>query len=129
MKPVFTKGTAISPKAKRMKPIPEMNIVSYTSELDDDNFSSVANTYAASDKSSCMTLEDVTIKSLTWQKGDGSKLQDQINSTEFRKFKLVIKNHLGLDVKDSEDSTVKSIWGKSNPHALQTKISTTTATE
>ena len=44
VKPAFTKGKAISPLAKRMKPIPEMNIVSYTSELDDDSFSTVATT-------------------------------------------------------------------------------------
>ena len=126
VKPAFTKGKAISPLAKRMKPVPVMNIISYTSELDDDNFMTIADVYAKSDKSSCMTLEDVTIKSLTWQKGDGSKLQDQINSTEFRKFKLVIKNHLGLDVDDSKDGTIKSIWGKCNPHALQTEIPTVT---
>lgn len=124
-------GTDISPGAKRMKPIPEMNIISYTSELDDDAFGSesdnkIATTYAASDKSSCMTLTDVVIKSLTWQKGDGSKLQDQINSTEFRKFSLTIKNHLGLNVDDSTDGTVKSIWGKTNPHALQSEIESET---
>lgn len=108
-------GSTMSPGAKRMKPIPEMNIISYTSELDDDAFATIADVYRSSDKSACMTLTDVAVKSLTWQKGDGSKLQDQINSTEFRKFKLQIKNHLGLDfgVGDS------SIWGKANPHALE----------
>ena len=111
----------VSPKAKRMKPIPAINIISYTSEMDDDDFANtadpIANVYASSDKSAVMTLEDVTIKSLTWQKGDGSKLQDQINSTEFRKFSMSIKNHLGLDIEDSDEG--KSIWGKDNPHALK----------
>lgn len=108
----------MNPGIKRMKPIPTINIISYTSEMDDDAFGTgdgIQKVYQDSEKSAAMTLTDVTIKSLTWQKGDGSKLQDQINSTEFRKFSLVIKNKLGLKEDGAEGSY---IWGSKNPHAL-----------
>lgn len=113
----------LSPGSKRMKPISQMNIISYTSELDDDAFAGdtgqnngIKGVYEGSDKSARITLTDVVIKSLTWQKGDGSKLQDQINSTEFRKMELVIKNHLALNF---DEATKGTIWSESNPHALK----------
>lgn len=110
----------VSPKAKRMKPIPTLNIISYTSEMDDDAFADgdgIAKVYQDSEKSSAVTLTDVVIKSLTWQKGDGSKLQDQINSTEFRKLEMVMKNQMCL-YPDAAVVGSKSIWGEDNPHAI-----------
>ena len=52
----------------------------------------------------------MVIKSLTWQKGDGSKLQDQINSTECRTFTL--------EIRSGNTAGIENIWGEANPHGI-----------
>ncbi len=103
-------NTTLSPMSKGMKPIPKVLLATYDGNLSDDESKNIADVYASSSKSSVFTLTKVVIKSLTWQKGDGSKLQDQINSTEVQKVDLVIKNGSALDT--------NTIWTSANPNAL-----------
>lgn len=109
-----TSGT-VRPKAKGMRPIPEVHLASYTGELDDMEFGAgsenpIKTVFDESAYNLDIKLEDLAIKSLTYQKGDGSKLQDQINSTEFRKMSITIKspNMAGID----------NIWTETNDHSL-----------
>lgn len=107
----------LKPMSKGMKPIPKVLLATYTGNVSADTSSDVASAYASSGKTSVFTLTKMVVKSLTWQKGDGSKLQDQINSTEVQKVKLDIKNGSSLNT--------SAIWTSANGHALkETKTST-----
>lgn len=90
-------GSRTYPGHKGMTPIPRINLASYSSEniTYDDNGGKtvdVATGYTGAARRAVFTLTNVVIKSLTWQKGDGSRLQDQINSTEFQNLELSIKS-------------------------------------
>ena len=101
--------TLYRPRSKGMKPIDKVLLASYNGTADgfDDD---VATVYGKSDRRICVILDDVVIKSLTWQKGDGSKLQDQINSTECRTFTL--------EIRSGNTAGIENIWGEANPHGI-----------
>lgn len=105
------------PKSKGMKPIPVINLASFDGEIreseippENDVSKSV---YTGSTNKACFTLYNTSIKSLTWQKGDGSKLQDQINSVDCQRIDLTVVSDYG------EGVTNGNIWSASNPHALK----------
>lgn len=89
-------GDRLYPGHKNMTPIPEIKLASYSSEnityYDDGSKAiDIASNYASAARKATFTLTNVAIKSLTWQKGDGSRLQDQINSTDCQKVELAVK--------------------------------------
>ena len=116
-------NTARSPMNKGLKPIPEINIASYTGEVSEPDAVAGANSdklkaaYTGSSKYSCLTLTNTVVKSLTWQKGDGSKLQDQLNSSECQLIKLTLKN--GLENTVEGTGFADYIWSEHNPHSLE----------
>lgn len=103
------KDDVLSPMTKGLRPIPEMNIASFTNPLDQVD-GGVTDAFITSEKTACFKLTKTVVKGLTWQKGDGSKLQDQINSSECQHIDLVIRNDMGLDA--------NAIWTSANPHAI-----------
>lgn len=128
----------LRPMHKGLRPIPLINIASYNGELapvgtrydpdgvedgdpkDDVLLDRFAAAYKESSKSARIVLDDTVIKSLTWQKGDGSKLQDQINSSEVRLISLVVKNSITVKGEDNAELNLTNyIWSSSNPHALE----------
>lgn len=89
-------GTKLYPAHKGLKPISTIKLASYSSEsitYDDNGGKSidVSAGFDSAERHAVFTLSKVAIKSLTWQKGDGSRLQDQINSTDCQKVELEVK--------------------------------------
>ncbi len=90
-----TKTTAISGSTykfmcKGKVPLPKMTVSSFTEcRADHDDFEKAL---AASDRSVAFILEDVVMNSFTRQKGDGSRLIDQMSSSKCRKITLEIVN-------------------------------------
>lgn len=80
---------------KQKRPMPKMTIASFTECYDSKtSFNGVMN---KSDRSVAFILEDVVMNSFTRQKGDGSRLIDQMSSSKCRKFTLeVINEHADL---------------------------------
>lgn len=105
------------PRNKKMGPIPTIHLVSFDEEVDAHE-NVVATAYGKSERSLDFELTKTAIKSLTKQKGDGSKLQDQINSTECQKITMRIKTPAYKTLTLSDDN-IETIWGASNPHALK----------
>ena len=79
---------------------------------------SVAQAFADSDRFVGFQLDQVVVKSLPWQKGDGSKLQDSLSGSEVRKLTMYVKsanapayadwfastNKHSVDVKDPDEN-------------------------
>lgn len=94
---VYTGGATLAdaPLSKNLAPVPLMYVASYNLSMNDDGFSTVSAAISGSEKTAVFTLTDTVIRSLTWQKGDNSKLQDSISSTECRAITLTVKNDQG----------------------------------
>lgn len=103
------------PRSKGMTPIPLVNIVAYNGMAEGDA-SNIATIYEGSTRRMKMSLDKVVIKSMTWQKGDGNKLQDQINSTEVRNLTLSIRSGQALSIDD--------LWKDKNIHHIADSKST-----
>lgn len=110
-------NTRTSPASKGLQPVDMMYMVSFSNEYMDLG-GKVADAYTGSTYSAKFSLEDVVIKSLTWQKGDGSKLMDQINSTDVRL--------ITLDIKSPTAPSKDNLWTSANSHAVTTISSGTT---
>lgn len=108
-----------------MAPVPWMTIAAFDGQIvsdvpavsgDEGPMPNVSSVFSNSRNHMKIMLEKVAIKSLTWQKGDGSKLQDQINSTEVRKMTIGVKS-----AKFANAASIgSSLWGERGPHALNT---------
>lgn len=90
---VYTGGHALAdmPLSKGLAPVNLMHILSYNAEVDrfDNNtpntYASQSDAYANADKSLDIEITKCVLRSLQWQNGDGSKLQDSISSAECQK--------------------------------------------
>lgn len=93
-------NTPLSPLNKGLAPINKLFMASYNKSILDGTAmlpggqmaASVPEAITASDKTAIFTISKCIIKSLTWQKGDGSKLMDQISGAECRTIDLAIKS-------------------------------------
>lgn len=85
--------TARKPLSKGSKPLSEMRIVTFDSEIS-DNFGNAAdaitNAFYKSKNRLEFCAEDLVIKSVRWVNGDGSKLTDSISSTDCKNIELMI---------------------------------------
>lgn len=102
-------NTETSPKSKGMGPLSKMNIVSFNEEYRDRD-AGIATAVGKSTNHMVIGLEDVVFKSLTWQKGDGTKLMDQINGTNVRL--------ITIEVKSQNAPGKDDLWKKTNPHCI-----------
>lgn len=75
---------------KRKAPVPLVTIAAFTECRDEDNPFEKA--IAASDNSAKFIMEDVILNSFTRQKGDGSRLIDQMSSSKCKKISIEIVN-------------------------------------
>lgn len=101
------RNTDLHPQSKNLAPIPLLTVASYSLAMKDGYGDTVEEAIEASDKTAIFSIYDCVIKSLTWQKGDGSKLQDQISSTDCRYINLKVKNGQG-DLRNDPPHTVTS---------------------
>lgn len=135
---------AYVPMSKGMKPVPKMCIGCYSNQInrDDPTYEpdpgtagqdslpsnnnqantaytrTVAEAFADSVFALGFQLDQVVIKSLPWQKGDGSKLQDSISSSEAQKLIMYVKTK-GPKHKTSGDPLSVDDWfTANNKHAL-----------
>lgn len=88
-------NTHTSPMSKNMGPVPEMSIRSFNSELGEGG---IAEAMTKADKSVTFTMSDAILKSLQWQRGDGSKIMDSLSSVSCRRIEMSIKNSALKDV-------------------------------
>ena len=85
-------NTFLYPQSKNLAPIPKLSVAAYSLAMKDGYGETVEDCIEQSSKTAIFELTDVVIKSLAHQKGDGSKLQDQISSTDARRVRLMVKN-------------------------------------
>lgn len=85
-------NTTTSPKIKQLEPWSTVTLASYSLSMRDDGYSDVASCIEASPMSATFTIKKAALQSLTWQKGDGSKLMDQLTSTSCQNMILTIKS-------------------------------------
>ena len=81
-------GTMIyEPMAKGMAPLKSIRLASTSDPVtdEDNSLNNPTRVYSAQ-----FEITDTVIKSLTWPKGDGSKIQDQISSAECKNITLTI---------------------------------------
>lgn len=82
-------NTALRPMTKGLKPIETMHIVSYDQTVD-TSAPSWSGAIANSTKKVDIAITKCEVKSLQWQNGDGSKLQDVISSSMCQKIEFTI---------------------------------------
>ncbi len=75
---------------KRKAPAPEVTIAAFTECR--DNYETFDKAIVASDNTATFKMEDVILNSFTRQKGDGSRLIDQMSSSKCRKLTMTIVN-------------------------------------
>ena len=80
------------PMTKLLKPITGIKLYTYDGTLDDMDGSSVITQIESSNHVAVVNISECVIKSLTWPKADGSKIQDVISSAECRNIWLEFKN-------------------------------------
>lgn len=95
------------PMSKGMKPVPSMCLACYSNQIikDDPQYNStdtlpyenVKTMFSKSKNIVAFELTQVVIKSMPWQKGDGSKLQDTISGSEVQKLKMYVKCQMDVD--------------------------------
>lgn len=83
------------PIAKGMRPIPKIKLVSYSGSVrpansSDEPPSPIADVIKTSDHRLELLIDECVIKSMTWPKGNGGKLQDSISSAECKEMSLKI---------------------------------------
>ena len=95
-------------RKKGKKPIPRMTVLSYSGVR--EGAESIANTVAKSKRWAHFDVSKCVVKSVTWQNGDGSRLQDQISSAECRGITLTVynKDNTG-NIKDAPKHTVNVV--------------------
>lgn len=86
---------ALQPMGKNLAPLEWVHFATYSESMRDqyhDVYASRAAAIAASTNSIIITAEKSTVKSITTQKGDGSKLQDSLSSVECNNLTITIVN-------------------------------------
>lgn len=95
------------PRSKNLAPIPLLSVAAYSLAMKDGYGDTVEECIEQSPKYAIFSLTNTVIKSITHQKGDGSKLQDQISSTDSQRISLEVKN-TQRDLMDNPPHTVTS---------------------
>ena len=85
-------NTFLYPQSKNLAPIPKLSVASYSLAMKDGYGDTVQDCIAESPKTAIFTLENTVVKGIAHSKGDGSKLQDQISSTDAQRITLTVKN-------------------------------------
>ena len=81
------------PQTKNLAPLPGIKLYSYDGTQQGNNDETgIINTIQNSEHVSVFNIRDCVIKSLTWPKADGSKIQDVISSAECRNIWLEVKS-------------------------------------
>lgn len=85
-------GNTYKPLCKGRHPIPEMAMRSFdTCRTGDEELSA---TFERATKSLTFNIEDCIVKSATWQKGDGSRMLDQMSSAECKRISIEVVNDI-----------------------------------
>lgn len=99
----------LRPMTKGLKPIPSILLATYDASMRDGSYENIKAAFDASANSYLFSVKDCVVKSITWQKGDGSKLQDSISSSECRDISFVVKSAgVTADISVSPMHTVSS---------------------
>lgn len=85
-------GNKYSGMCKNKHPIPELSMKSFNTCREGDE--SIESTVARATKSLTFNIEDCIVKSATWQKGDGSRMLDQMSSAECKRIEMVVVNDI-----------------------------------
>lgn len=103
-------NTPNRPMSKGLAPIPKIQLVSYNGTLHgNEDTQNLGEVISKSDRSVNITIDDCVIRTLTWQKGDGSRLQDQISSSECRGISISVLNDI------ADIATAKTIENSPDP--------------
>ena len=95
---LYNGGYMLTPGCKGLAPLDNAYVVSYSKciEYDEEGQSKgVTNAITTSDKYVMFHIQKCAMASATWQKGDGSKLYDQLSSAECQMIDIAIKNTVG----------------------------------
>lgn len=102
-------NTHYQPMSKGLAPIEEMHMISYSEEATDYNSSRVA-AYLASDNRLDIIVDRCVIKSVPYQSGDGSKLEDSISSAECGEIYMeFITSRATYELTDDNDHKLSSV--------------------
>lgn len=82
------------PQAKGCDPCEDMYIASYNLSVHDGDADDIGTAIANSTRTVVIHVEDCVYKVASWQKGDGSKLQDSISSAECKRMSISITNDI-----------------------------------
>lgn len=93
--------TALHPLAKDLRPIPAITLMSYNTAVRDGDGANLAECLSKATRSFRFDVSECAVKSVTWQKGDGSKLVDTISSSDCKDISIVIENDCPNLVTDS----------------------------
>jgi len=136
---VYTGGNTLAnrPLSKGMKPLAKIILVAYNSsarEYDttsgeppvtthvedyDVTAADIKAAVARSSKTLTFDISQCVIRSLTWPKGDGSKIMDNISSAECRKITMTVKNAgYVADPTDYESSGIRNRITSEEPTSI-----------
>ena len=85
-------GTKYKNMCKNKKPLKSIKMLSFNTCAEGSD--GVLAAYNAAPLSVMFNIEDCIVKSATWQKGDGSRMLDQISSAECKKISMVVVNNI-----------------------------------
>ena len=85
-------GTKYKNMCKNKKPLKSVKMLSFNTCAEGSD--GVLAAYNAASLSVMFNIEDCIVKSATWQKGDGSRMLDQISSAECKKISMVVVNDI-----------------------------------
>ena len=90
---VAKNGNTYKNMCKNKHPIPQLSMRSFNT-CHDGTDADLSATIARATKSLTFNIENCIVKSATWQKGDGSRMLDQMSSAECRKIEMVVVNNI-----------------------------------
>lgn len=85
-------GTKYKNMCKNKKPLKSIKMLSFNTCAEGSD--GVLTAYNSATQSVMFNIEDCIVKSATWQKGDGSRMLDQISSAECKKISMVVVNNI-----------------------------------
>ena len=90
---VVKNGNVYKNMCKNKHPIPQLSMRSFNT-CHEDTDADLSATIDRATKSLTFNIEKCVVKSATWQKGDGSRMLDQMSSAECRKIEMVVVNNI-----------------------------------
>lgn len=85
-------GNTYKNMCKNKKPLKSVKMLSFNTCAEGSD--GVLTAYNNATQSVMFNIEDCIVKSATWQKGDGSRMLDQISSAECKKISMVVVNNI-----------------------------------